>query len=141
MPDESERERERERRRRKQREKEKERERIERGGGENAFAYEIKWRIYTVRPQYTYIRPTVNYTVNRRVLFDRRGKEDRAPVPRRGRRTRKRERERAGYVRRRKGRKEVEKGGRQDTTTAKFMEREMIYGTIVENKSHGSKDV
>lgn len=32
-------------------------------------------------------------------------------------------------------------GGREDTTTAKFMEREMIYGTIVENKSHGSKDV
>jgi len=26
-------------------------------------------------------------------------------------------------------------------TTAEFMEREMIYGTIVENKSHGSKDV
>lgn len=49
--------------------------RNERGGGENAFAYEIKWRIYTVRSQYTYVRPTVNYTVNRRVLFDRRGKE------------------------------------------------------------------
>jgi len=32
-------------------------------------------------------------------------------------------------------------GGGEDTTTAKFMEREMIYGTIVENKSHGSKDV
>lgn len=45
---------------------------------ENAFAYEIKWRIYTVRSQYTYVRPTVNYTVNRGVLFDRRGKEDRA---------------------------------------------------------------
>lgn len=27
------------------------------------------------------------------------------------------------------------------TTTARFMERGMIYGTIVENKSHGSKDV
>lgn len=50
-------------------------------GGENAFAYEIKWRIYTVRSQYTYVRPTVNYTVNRRVLFDRRGKEDRARCP------------------------------------------------------------
>lgn len=50
--------------------------RKERGGGENAFAYEIKWRIYTVRSQYTYVGPTVNYTVNRRVLFDRRGKED-----------------------------------------------------------------
>lgn len=49
--------------------------------GENAFAYEIKWRIYTVRSQYTYVRPTVNYTVNRRVLFDRRGKEDRARCP------------------------------------------------------------
>lgn len=43
---------------------------------ENAFAYEIKWRIYTVRSQYTYVRSTVNYTVNRGVLFDRRGKED-----------------------------------------------------------------
>lgn len=52
-----------------------------REGGENAFAYEIKWRIYTVRSQYTYVRPTVNYTVNRRVLFDRRGKEDRARCP------------------------------------------------------------
>lgn len=60
---------------RKKRNKRKERE-----GGENAFAYEIKWRIYTVRSQYTYVRPTVNYTVNRRVLFDRRGKEDRAPT-------------------------------------------------------------
>lgn len=49
--------------------------------GENAFAYEIKWRIYTVRSQYTYVRPTVNYIVNRRVLFDRRGKEDRARCP------------------------------------------------------------
>lgn len=38
-------------------------------------------------------------------------------------------------------RTKVEKAGREDTTTAKFMEREMIYGTIVENKSHGSKDV
>lgn len=43
---------------------------------ENAFAYEIKWRIYTVRSQYTYIRPTVNYTVNRGVLFDRREREE-----------------------------------------------------------------
>lgn len=50
------------------REREKERD-------ESAFAYEIKWRIYTVRSQYTYVRPTVNYTVNRGVLFERRGKE------------------------------------------------------------------
>lgn len=68
------------------RSKEKERKRKrnkrkEREGGGNAFAYEIKWRIYTVRSQYTYVRPTVNYTVNRRVLFDRRGKEDRARCP------------------------------------------------------------
>lgn len=35
-----------------------------------------------------------------------------------------------------------ERGGKgEGATTAKFMEREMIYGTIVENKSHGSKDV
>lgn len=66
-------------RRKREREGERKRsERKEREGGENAFAYEIKWRIYTVRSQYTYVRPTVNYTVNRRVLFDRRGKEDRA---------------------------------------------------------------
>lgn len=39
------------------------------------------------------------------------------------------------------GGKELEEAGREGTTTAKFMEREMIYGTIVENKSHGSKDV
>lgn len=32
-------------------------------------------------------------------------------------------------------------GEREGATTAKFMEREVIYGTIVENKSHGSKDV
>lgn len=37
--------------------------------------------------------------------------------------------------------REEEKVEREDATTAKFMEREMIYGTIVENKSHGSKDV
>lgn len=88
-----------------------------------------------MRSQYTYVRPTVNYTVNRRVLFDRRGKEDRARCPTR---TKDEESpaecggERGGRWRRR---------GREDTTTAKFMEREMIYGTIVENKSHGSKDV
>lgn len=104
-----------------------------REGGENAFAYEIKWRIYTVRSQYTYVRPTVNYTVNRRVLFDRRGKEDRARCPTRTR-------DESPAVRGEKG-EEAEKNGREDTTTAEFMEREMIYGTIVENKSHGSKDV
>lgn len=64
------------------REKERKRnERKEREGGANAFAYEIKWRIYTVRSQYIYVRSTVNYTVNRRVLFDRRGKEDCARYP------------------------------------------------------------
>jgi len=56
-------------------------ERKEQEGRENALAYEIKWRIYTVRSQYTYVRLTVNYTVNRRVLFDRRGKEDHARYP------------------------------------------------------------
>lgn len=91
-----------------------------------------------MRSQYTYVRPTVNYTVNRRVLFDRRGKEDRARCP-----TRTKD-ESPGAVRGENGEREgtkVEKAGREDTTTAKFMEREMIYGTIVENKSHGSKDV
>lgn len=39
------------------------------------------------------------------------------------------------------GEEKWRESGREDTTTAKFMEREMIYGTIVENKSHGSKDV
>lgn len=96
---------------------------------ENAFAYEIKWRIYTVRSQYTYVRPTVNYTVNRGVLFDRRGKEDRARGPTRTK-------DESWPVREGKG-----GGKREGATTAKFMEREMIYGTIVENKSHGSKDV
>jgi len=58
----------RKRKRPKERERERERER-----DENAFAYEIKWRIYTVRSQYTYVRPTVNYTVNPGVLFERGG--------------------------------------------------------------------
>ena len=126
------RERERETRKR-QRENEKEREKEkEKEGGENAFAYEIKWRIYTVRSQYTYVRSTVNYTVNRRVLFDRRGKEDRARCPTRTKDESWCDGER-GWV--------EKTGGKIHTTTAKFMEREMIYGTIVENKSHGSKDV
>lgn len=95
-----------------------------------------------MRSQYTYVRPTVNYTVNRRVLFDRRGKEDRARCP-----TRTKDESRAphraalGAARRGGEREGAGEGGREDTTTAKFMEREMIYGTIVENKSHGSKDV
>lgn len=46
-----------------------------------------------------------------------------------------------GAARRGGEREGAGEGGREDTTTAKFMEREMIYGTIVENKSHGSKDV
>lgn len=70
---------------------------------ENAFAYEIKWRIYTVRSQYTYVRSTVNYTVNRRVLFDRRGKEDRARCP-----TRTKDEE-PGMARGERGRGEVER--------------------------------
>lgn len=74
------------------REKEK-RERKEMRGerDENAFAYEIKWRIYTVRSQYTYIRPTVNYTVNRGVLFERGKGGSRAKQNERERRIRKSE--------------------------------------------------
>jgi len=49
-------------------------------------------------------------------------------------RTRTKDESQARSKRRRRG----EGGG---ATTAEFMEREMIYGTIVENKSHGSKDV
>ena len=78
-----------------------------------------------------YVRSTVNYTVNRRMLFDRKGKEDRARCPTRTKDESRCDGER-GWV---------EKAGGKIHTTAKFMEREMIYGTIVENKSHGSKDV
>lgn len=55
--------------------KEEKRKRKQREKRECVFAYEIKWRIYTKRSP---VRPIVNYTVNRGVLFDRRGKEDRA---------------------------------------------------------------
>lgn len=84
-----------------------------------------------MRSQYTYVRPTVNYTVNRGVLFDRKGNEDRSRA--RALATKTKDEDRAVH--------EEEKVEREDATTAKFMEREMIYGTIVENKSHGSKDV
>jgi len=49
------------------------------------------------------------------------------------------EAEKEGRRRRRRRRRKRGEGG--GATTAEFMEREMIYGTIVENKSHGSKDV
>jgi hypothetical protein len=58
----------------------------------------------------------------------RAGQREKAEAEKEGRRRR----------RRRRRRKRGEGGG---ATTAEFMEREMIYGTIVENKSHGSKDV
>lgn len=54
---------------------------------------------------YTYVRPTVNYTVNRGVLFERRGKENRARA--RGARTR---RTRGRIEGRREREKEVEVG-------------------------------
>jgi len=136
-------ERERERRhtgkKKKKKKKKGEREEGGRGGGgggsgENAFAYEIKWRIYTVRSQYTYVRSTVNYTVNRRVLFDRRVKEDRARCLDED------EKDESRGATGERGRVEKGREGR-DATTGKFMEREMIYGAIVENESHGSKDV
>lgn len=115
---------------RREKEKGMERKRREEERAKNVFACEIKWCIYSARSQYTYVRPTVNYTVNRGVLFDRRGNEDRARARARATKTKDEDRAVRG-----------EKVEREDTTTAKFMERGMIYGTIVENKSHGSKDV
>lgn len=75
--------------------KKKEREKEKGTRDENVFAYEIKWRIYTERSP---VRPIVNYTVNRGVLFDQRGKEDLS----RARDTRTRTRSRTGTRRKRR---------------------------------------